>query len=79
MYSEYYQAKVLKEKTWFLSACFRNETNLTFARALAGEKNCFEFFVTKDQEEHFLYVIKLLQKKGVVLSFEKMPNRLKEE
>jgi len=79
MYCEYYQANLLKEKTWFLSACFRNESNMVFARAISGKSDVFEFFVPKDQEEHFLRLINILQNKGIVLSFEKKPNRLKLE
>jgi hypothetical protein len=74
---KYYQAEVLKQKTWFLSAVFRNESNVTFARAIEGKNNnVWEFFVPQDQEEHFLRVIKTLESKGIVLSFEEMENRL---
>ena len=47
MYCEYYQAQVLQKKTWFLSACLRNESNLVFARSIQNKKNTFEFFVPK--------------------------------
>jgi len=47
-YSEYYIAKVLKEKTWFLSACMRAEENVALSRALEGKLNVFEFFVPQD-------------------------------
>ncbi len=76
MYSQYYQAKVIKKKTWFVSGVFRNENNIAFARALEGYKDVFEFFVPQDQEEYFLYVINYLKNTGYVLSFEKKPNRL---
>jgi hypothetical protein len=77
MYSEYYQAKVLKEKTWFLSASIRNESNVAFARAIKGDTGTFEFFVPKDQEERFLSLMDALKKRGIILSLEKKPNRLK--
>jgi len=72
MYSKYYQAEILKEKTWFLSACLRNESNLVFARAIKNkdkdQKNpIFEFFVTEDQEEFFLKIMEILEKRGVIL------------
>ena len=76
MYCEYYQARLLREKTWFLSACLRNEDNLVFARALEGQTDTFEFFVPKDQEPRFLEVIGILKSKGIVLDIEKKPNRL---
>ncbi len=79
MYSEYYQAHLLKKKTWFLSAAIRNENNVALARAIEGKNNIFEFFVPKDQEEQFLYLMQALQEKGIVLSLEKKPNRLKKE
>ena len=77
MYCEYYQAIILRKKTWFLSGSFRNESNLAFERSLDSKNNLFEFFVPKDREEYFLNIIHALQKKGIVLFFEKKPNRLK--
>lgn len=77
MYCEYYQAHLLKEKTWFLSAAIRNENNVALARAVEGKSNVFEFLVPKDQEERFLYLMQALQEKGIVLSLEKKPNRFK--
>jgi hypothetical protein len=77
MYCEYYQAKVLKEKTWFLSASIRNERNVAFARAITGKTDTFEFFVPKDQEKIFLHLIEALKKRGIIISVEKKPNRFK--
>ena len=77
MYCEYYQANVLRKKTWFLSAAMRNESNVAFARALEGENDLFEFFVPKDQEERFLFLINTLKVRGIILNFEKKENRLK--
>lgn len=77
MYCKYYQSQVLRKKTWFLSAVFRNESNLTFARALEdSENNIWEFFVPQDQEEQFLKILNSLKEKSVVVSFEKKKNRL---
>jgi len=78
MYCEYYQASVLRKKTWFLSAALRNESNVVFARTLENNPTIFEFFVPKDQEQHFLQVMKSLQKLGIILSLEKKENRLKD-
>jgi len=75
-YCKYYQAKVLKEKTWFLSACLRNEANLVFARAIPGQTDTFEFFVPEDQEVLFLEIMKTLEKKGIIRDLEEKPNRL---
>jgi hypothetical protein len=76
MFCEYYEALVLKEKTWFLSACFRNEPDIAFARAIKGIPEIFEFFVPKDQEEDFLRLMKELEQMGIIYRFEKKPNRL---
>jgi hypothetical protein len=76
MYSEYYQAKVLRKKTWFLSAAIRNESNVALARALEGVQDVFEFFVPKDQEERFLRLMDELKERGIVLVLEKKSNRL---
>ena len=76
MYCEYYQASVLRKKTWFLSATLRNESNVAFARALENKPDTFEFFVPKDQEPHFLRIMQSLQKLGIILSLEKKENRL---
>ena len=77
LYCQYYQATVLRKKTWFLSACLRNESNVVFARSLDAPNNIFEFFVPSDQEEFFLDIMKRLQEKGIILSLEKKENRLK--
>ena len=75
MYSEYYQAKVNQKKTWFLSACLRAEENVALSRAVNNEKNVFEFFVPKDQEEDFLRIMQILQAKDVVKTLDKTKNR----
>ena len=77
MYCQYYQATVLKIKTWFVSGVFRNEDNVVIARALEGCSDVFEFFVPQEQEGYFLELMGYLQQEGSVLSFEKKPNRLK--
>ncbi|MBY0353094.1 hypothetical protein K2W90_01900 [Candidatus Babeliales bacterium] len=79
MYCKYYQAQVLKEKTWLVIGVFRNEDNVAFARALEGRRNVIEFFVPDSQEEQFLHVIDCLMEKGAILSCEEKPNRIKED
>ena len=76
MYSQYYQARVLSPKAWFISGCFRNEDHLAFVRALEGHKDIFEFFVSKEQEDQFLDLMNYLQRNGSLISYKKMPNRL---
>lgn len=78
-YCEYYQAKVIKDKIWFLVGAFRNENHVVFDRALEGHDDVLEYFVTQEYEELFLDIINHFQKCGYVLSFEKMPNRIQEQ
>jgi hypothetical protein len=75
-YCTYYQARVEKNKTWFMVGSFRNDDHIAFERAFEGQTDLFEFFVPVDQEKYFLHLIQCLQKRGVVLEFEKKPNRL---
>lgn len=78
MYCKYYQAEIIRKKTWFLSAVLRNESNVAFARAFEQTENSiWEFFVPEDQDQHFLKIIKTLERKGIVASYKKMENRLK--
>ena len=79
MYCHYYQAKLLRKKTWFVMGSFRSEENLAFARALKAEEDIFEFFVPQDNHEHFLDFMGYLQKNGYVLSFKKKENRIKKQ
>ena len=77
MFCEYFQANVQKEKTWFLSACMRNEENVAFARCLDKKTGIFEFFVPKDQEEIFLETMARIEKMGIVSNLVKKENRLR--
>jgi len=72
----YYQAHVLVEKTWFIVGVFRNEDHIAFERTSDDRHDILEFFVPKDQEADFLTLIGMLQKRGYILSLEKLPNRL---
>ena len=64
-----------QKKTWFLSACLRAEENVALSRAVDDQKNVFEFFVPKDQEEDFLKIMKILLDKDIVKTLEKTKNR----
>jgi|WetSurMetagenome_2_1015567.scaffolds.fasta_scaffold1198522_2 hypothetical protein len=71
----YYQAKVDKEKTWFVVGTFRNEDHVAFERAIEGQTEILEFFVPQDQEDYFLILIQRLKEMGYILWFEKKDNR----
>ena len=78
MYCNYYQAKTLRKKTWFVFGALRNEENITFGRTIDAKNSIVEFFVTPECEEHFLKIMNYLKKNGYILSLEKLPNRLKQ-
>ncbi len=79
MYCNYYQAGVLKEKTWFVVALFRNEDHIAFERTLEGNSDILEFFVPTDQERSFLAIMQTLKAQGYVFWFEQKPNRMQEQ
>jgi len=77
-YCSYYQARVLKEKTWFVVGMFRNEDHVAFERTMDGRPEILEFFVPESQETEFLWLMQALQKRGYVLGLEKLKNRFAE-
>ena len=76
MYSEYYQARALRKKTWFVMGCLRNESNLVFFRTIDSANGIFECFVSKECEERFLDIMRFFETKGLVSNLEKKENRL---
>lgn len=76
MYSEYYEVKTNRSKTWFVVGYFRSEDNLVFERTLDKKNSVLEFFVPKGYEEKFLRIIETLKKQGYVLDSQKKENRL---
>ncbi|MCK4265362.1 hypothetical protein KAW80_03320 [Candidatus Babeliales bacterium] len=77
MYCEYYQAKVVKNKIWFIIGNLKNEGPWCFTRALKEKNDILEFFVAPDYEDDFIRTIDLYKEKGFVLELFKLPNRLK--
>ena len=76
LYCCYYQARFVRETTWFVVGCLRAENNLVFERATDEDPQLFEFFVSPHCEEEFLKFMEYMQHKGLVLSLEQKPNRL---
>ncbi len=76
MYCSYYKAKILRNKLWFVTGILKNEENWVFDRTLDKNNDILEFFVIPDFEEEFLYFMELFQKGGIVITLEKLPNRL---
>lgn len=76
MYSDYYQAKAVREKIWLVSGLLKNEGHIGFMRAVEGTRDILEFFVAPDMTEEFFSLMDELKEKGVILSLTKLPNRL---
>ncbi|NDD54634.1 hypothetical protein EBZ39_12290 [bacterium] len=66
----YYQGRVERDKIWFVVGLLRNEDHICFERALDKKTGLFEFFVPKDQEEPFLFLMNYLINKDFVTCFE---------
>lgn len=76
LYCSYYQAQVTQELCWFLVAVLRSFEHIAFDRTLDKTTSTFEFFVPQDTEPYFLEVMDYLKTKQVVITCEKLPNRL---
>ncbi len=72
----YYVASLERSRCWFLASALRGTEHIAFDRALDAKKSIFEFFVPEATESVFLEIMQYMQKEGVVLSLEKLPNRL---
>ena len=78
MYCQYYQAKTLKKKTWFVIGSLKSEENLAFTRTIDKKNSILEFFVPLECEEKFLKVIDYLKRNGYIFELKKLKNRLKQ-
>lgn len=78
-YCLYYQANVLKEKTWLFTAMLRAHEHLAFDRTLDVTGGLFEFFVPVYNESAFLKLITTFIELGIVKNLVKLDNRLHKE
>jgi len=78
MYCVYYQAHIKRDGCGFLVSLLRSFEHLAFDRTIDKQTSLFEFFVPEDQEKHFLELAVFLQQQGIILTLEKMENRLKD-
>jgi hypothetical protein len=76
LYSLYYQANVVPELCWFVTATLRSYEHLAFDRTLDPQTSLFEFFVSPSAENYFLEIMSYYQKEGLVSNLVKWPNRL---
>jgi len=75
-YSAYYQAHVLREKTWFFTAVLRSYEHMVFDRTLDKQSGLFEFFVPQAMEPAFLTLMAYFEGEGIVSGLRKTANRL---
>lgn len=75
MLSSYYLATLVREKTWFVSGVVRGLGHVALERAIDKQNNIFEFFVAPGLEQEFEAVLLRLLQAGVVVSYQRAPNR----
>lgn len=76
LYSVYYQAHIEKSKCYVVTSTMRYFSSIAFDRCFDVENSIFEFFVSPGFEQEFCAIMEVLQKKGVILQYQKLPNRL---
>ena len=73
----YFQARVVPERVWFVSAILRGCEHVAFDRTIDPQLSIFEFFVPHDRLEIFLPLMRYFQQHELVENFVELPNRLK--
>lgn len=79
LYCLYYQAKLKKEMCWLVTSTLRYSEHLVFDRCYNKEESIFEFFVIPDFDHVFISIMQKFESEGIVLAYEKLPNRLMQE
>ena len=72
----YYQAHINRPLCWFFVAVLRSMEHMAFDRTLDKESSLFEFFVPDSTDKFFKEVMEAFHKRGVVLDWKELPNRL---
>ena len=75
-YCHYYRAHVVRDQAWFFVAIARSYEHVMFDRTYDPQTSTFEFFVPNDMGSHFLDVMAVLIKQGVVENLQSFDNRL---
>lgn len=73
---QYFQAHLVPERVWFVTAVLRGCEHVAFDRTIDPQKSIFEFFVPEDRLEIFLPLMRYFQDKQLVQNFVELPNRL---
>jgi len=76
MFCHYFQAHIVPQRVWFVTAVLRGCDHLAFDRTLDVHKSMFEFFVPGDCLDLFVSLMGIFQEKGLVTNFVELPNRL---
>jgi hypothetical protein len=72
----YYQAHVVKSKTWLFVAVLRSFEHCCFDRTVDKEAGIFEFFIPESLEQSFLDVMRYFEREAIIHTLQKLPNRL---
>lgn len=75
-YCVYFQAHVVKEHCWYLTAILRSYEHVAFDRTIDVATSRFEFFVAPHLEDVFLKLMNFFVERGIVTGLQKLPNRL---
>lgn len=76
LYCAYYQAHVVREQCWFVTAALKSYEHIAFDRTIDTASSLFEFFVAPSTEKYFLEIMGYFQEEGLVSGLVKLPNRL---
>jgi hypothetical protein len=76
LYCVYYQAHVVREQCWFVTAALKSYEHIAFDRTIDTASSLFEFFVAPSTEIYFLEIMTYFQDQGLVSGLIKLPNRL---
>lgn len=76
MFCCYFQAHIVPQRVWLVTAVLRGCDHLVFDRTLDVQKSMFEFFVPADCLASFVSLMGVFQEKGLVTNFVELPNRL---
>lgn len=75
-YCLYYQAYVVPELCWQLTAFLRSHEHVSFDRTIDVEKSIFEFFVPHATDHHFREIMSVLEARGIIKDLVQLPNRI---
>jgi hypothetical protein len=75
-YCDYFQARIERSKTLYVTAFLRSFEHVAFDRCLDAQTGLSEFFVPHAQRSHFLEIMGFLQEQGYIHDLCEMENRM---